>query len=88
MTNFNSYTCSWYMYKQFFNNFFVCIGHLLKSSFHFRTKSLSQHKVILYTQLDNVPNPVKIAKVRKDNSQSVWSLCTLWSVSVVLRFLD
>nr|XP_034336407.1 rap1 GTPase-activating protein 1 isoform X16 [Crassostrea gigas] len=27
-----------------------------------RTKSLSQHKVILYSQLDNIPNPVKIAK--------------------------
>ncbi|XP_062606320.1 rap1 GTPase-activating protein 1-like [Saccostrea cucullata] len=28
----------------------------------FRTKSSSQHKVIPYEQLDNIPNPVKVAK--------------------------
>lgn len=53
---------------------FLCMGHLIKPYFNFRTKSLSQHKVILYSQLDNIPNPVKIAKVRKDNSLSIWSL--------------
>lgn len=58
------------------------MGHLIKPYFNFRTKSLSQHKVILYSQLDNIPNPVKIAKVRKDNSLSMWSF------SVVLWFLD
>lgn len=63
--------------------FFLCMGH---SYFNFRTKSLSQHKVILYSQLDNIPNPVKIAKVRKDNSLSIWSLCNL--CGVFLLFYD
>ena len=44
--------------------------HGLEMSLCSRTKSTSQHKVLTYEQLDNIPNPVKIAKVKRDNSRS------------------